>query len=90
MMRGEILEAAVWLAAGAVLSAAYLEMIRRTVRGLAPGGSRRSAAAFLALRVAAAAGFFWAAAQQGAPQLLAGLLGFAAARAALLRFGKAD
>ena len=76
---------ALWLAAGVALGTAYLWLLSRTVAALAGPGPKAPAAVWLVLRVALAAGAFWAAATQGAVPLLLMLPGFMIARTVAIR-----
>ena len=76
---------AFWLAAGVALGAVYLWLVARTVAAITGAGRKTDAAAWLVLRMALAAGAFWAAATQGAPAVLAMLLGFLVARTVAIR-----
>lgn len=76
---------AFWLAAGIALGAIYLWLVGRTVAAITGSGRKTIAAAWLVLRMALAAGAFWAAATQGALAVLAMLLGFLIARTVAIR-----
>lgn len=77
---------ALWLAAGIALGAVYLRLLARTVAAFTgAGGSGGAGAVWLLLRVALAAGAFWAAARHGALPLLSMLLGFLVARTVAIR-----
>jgi hypothetical protein len=76
---------AFWLTAGIALGAVYLWLVARTVAAITGEGRKTSAAAWLVLRMALAAGAFWAAATQGALPVLVMLLGFLIARTVAIR-----
>lgn len=78
-------ELAFWLAAGVALGAVYLWLVARTVAAITGEGRKTGAAAWLVLRMALAAGAFWAAATQGALPVLVMLLGFLIARTVAIR-----
>ena len=76
---------ALWLAAGIALGAVYLWLVARTVAAITGSGGKAPAALWLVLRMALAAGAFWAAATEGALPLLVMLLGFLIARTVAIR-----
>jgi F1F0 ATPase subunit 2 len=77
--------AVIWLALGAALGALYFVLLYRMVQRFAAGAPATRTLPLLALRGALAIGLFWIMAQQGAVALLAGLVGFVAARYVLQR-----
>lgn len=81
--------AALYLALGATLGAAYFLLLLRTVRLHACQAPRRDLAMRVVplylMRVGMAVATFWVIAQQGALPLLLALLGFLAARLAVQR-----
>jgi hypothetical protein len=78
-------ELAFWLAAGIALGVVYLWLVGRTVAAIMGSGRKTTAAAFLVLRMALAAGAFWGAATEGALAVLMMLLGFLVTRTVAVR-----
>lgn len=74
-----------WLAGGIALGAVYLGLVARSVAALAQSHRISAGAIYLLLRMALAAGAFWAAATRGALPLLVMLAGFLIARTIAIR-----
>jgi F1F0 ATPase subunit 2 len=81
----DLSEAAVYLAAGAVLGTAYFVLLLRAVRAHAGRGATSRVVSLYFLRLALAGSAFWVIAQQGAAPLLLAMLGFVLARTAVQR-----
>ncbi len=80
-----LLPLAGWLIGGLALGAAYLLLLRQSVRALRKGRGRVAAWGALALRLALAVALFGLAARQGAGPLLVALAGFMLARTVLMK-----
>jgi F1F0 ATPase subunit 2 len=74
------LDAVLWLLAGAALGMVYFALLHRTLRLSLSGARTAHVLPLYVLRLAVAAGAFWAIAQYGALPLLLALGGFLAAR----------
>lgn len=84
MTQQEAMELAAWLVGGGILGGLYLHLIARSVSSIEPPASVAPAIGWFLIRVVLAALVMWAAATQGAAQLVAALMGFLLARTILL------
>jgi hypothetical protein len=72
----DLLSGLLWLGAGIALGTAYFLLLQRSVRQTLSGAAMTQVLPLYVLRIAGAAGAFWAIAQYGALALVLALAGF--------------